>query len=56
MRLPGQLDLEDLDRTPGAAAFSSDWLAFRGEEPGPLFYPVRKNGASVVQDKPMSFC
>ncbi len=38
----------------GAAAFIRDWLDHRGREPGPLFYPVRKNGVIVYQDRPMS--
>jgi integrase len=38
----------------GAAAFVRDWLEKRGQEPGPLFYPVRKNGAIAIQPKPMT--
>jgi len=29
----------------GAAAALADWLTLRGEDPGPLFHPVRKGGA-----------
>jgi site-specific recombinase XerD len=28
----------------GAAAALADWLTIRGDEPGPLFYPIRKGG------------
>ena len=38
----------------GAAAFIRDWLELRGREPGPLFYPVRKNGVIVPQERPMT--
>ncbi|MCP5059539.1 MAG: tyrosine-type recombinase/integrase [bacterium] len=38
----------------GAAAFVRDWLDIRGLEPGPLFFPIRKNGFVVVQDRPMT--
>lgn len=38
----------------GAAAFIRDWLELRGREPGPLFFPVRKDGVVVPQDKPMT--
>lgn len=31
----------------GARAALDDWLAVRGDEPGPLFWPVRKGGALV---------
>jgi site-specific recombinase XerD len=33
--------------TGGAAEALNDWLALRGDEPGPLFYAVRKGGAVV---------
>jgi integrase/recombinase XerD len=38
----------------GAAAFMKDWLELRGREPGPLFYPVRKNGVIDVREVPMT--
>jgi len=38
----------------GAAAFIRDWLELRGREPGPLFFPVRKNGVLVPQQQPMT--
>jgi integrase len=38
----------------GAAAFVRDWLEIRGKGPGPLFYPVRKNGVVNFQERPMT--
>ncbi len=38
----------------GAAAFIRDWIELRGRDSGPLFFPVRKNGVIVPQDKPMT--
>ena len=38
----------------GTAAFIRDWLVLRGDQPGPLFYPIRKNGVIVPQERPMT--
>lgn len=42
----------DKDRTVpvhnGAAAYLEDWLAIRADEPGPLFYAIRKDGVLLV--------
>ena len=38
----------------GAAAFIHDWLELRGKDPGPLFYPIRKNGVIIPQPTAMT--
>jgi len=38
----------------GAAAFIRDWLSLRGRDPGPLFYPIRKNGVIDIRAVPMT--
>jgi len=38
----------------GAAAFIHEWLQHRGWNPGPLFYPIRKNGVILPQEQPMT--
>ena len=32
----------------GATAYLDDWLAIRGEDPGPMFYAIRKDGALLL--------
>ena len=45
MRIMGKRRKERLAYpTNGAAAALADWLLIRGNEPGPLFYPINKNG------------
>jgi len=38
----------------GAAAALEDWLALRGDAPGPLFLPVSQRGVIECQDKPLT--
>ena len=38
----------------GATAALMDWLIWRGEEPGALFYPMRKGGKIGVDIAKMS--
>jgi len=45
LRVRGKRDKERLVYpTSGAAVALDDWLAIRGEDPGPLFWPVTKGG------------
>lgn len=40
--------------TGGAQAALEDWISIRGTDPGPLFYPVSKDGRIERQDSAMS--
>jgi site-specific recombinase XerD len=45
LRVKGKRNKERLAHVvEGAAAALADWLTIRGDEPGPLFWPIRKGG------------
>ena len=39
---------------PGAIEPVQRWLEWRGDEPGPMFYPINRGGRVVVQDRSMN--
>ena len=48
LKLPGKGRKERLVYAYGGVADAlGDWMQIRGEEPGPLFYPIRKGGVIV---------